>query len=143
MRKHARRFVDRAYLSGAWKPPTGVPQREWYRHDVGWPAARYQNLFQEMNAWKLAVESDFTSRRSAVSEVFGTDVRKVDREIAQDKARKAALEAGQPAGDIILEEVAKDELEVDEAFALSDDDAAGLRKPLKLSSRAERRTLKR
>jgi hypothetical protein len=63
----------------------------------------------------------------------------VDREIAVDDARIAALAAGQPAGDIIVAEVAKDELEVAEQFALSDDDAVGLRKPMKKQSRAERR----
>jgi capsid protein len=139
-RKHAKRFVDRCYLSGAWQPPKDdVPQREWYRHEWRWPAARYQNLFQEMNAWKLAVDSRFTSRSQAVAEVTGRDVRQVDREIAIDDARAAALAADQPAGAIIREEIAKDELEVAEQFALSDDDAVGLRKPVKSLSRSERR----
>lgn len=142
-RQHAKRFVDRAYLSGAWTPPEGVPQREWYRHDTGWPAARYQNLFQEMNAWSLAIDKKMTSRGRAIGEVFGTDARKIDREIAIDEARAAALQPGQAAGDIIVAEVAADELEVANQFALSDDDAVGMRKPIKKLSRSERRARRR
>jgi lambda family phage portal protein len=143
LRKIAKRFVDRAYLSGAWIPPSGATQRDWYHHEWHWPAARYQNLYQEMNAWKLAQDADMVSPSQAISEVFGRDARKVDREIAADKARRAALAPGQAAGDIIVAEVAADELEVAQDFALRDDDAVGLRKPMKLPTRAERRTARR
>lgn len=44
------------------------------------------------------------SPTQAISEVFGRDARKVDREIAADKARPAALQPGQAAGDIIVAE---------------------------------------
>lgn len=128
-RKVARRFVDRAYLSGAWKPDESVPQREWYKHDWHWPAKRYQNLFQEFNAYALAIEKDLMDRDNAIGELFGLDARKVDRAQAKAKARKAALESG-PAADIITAEVAKDELEIAQTYAKSDDDAVGLRKPV-------------
>jgi capsid protein len=133
LRKQAKRFVDRCYLSGAWVPPSAAPQREWYRHDWRWPAARYQNLFQDMNAFKLATENSFMDDDTAVAELFGLDPRKVDRAQAVSKARKAALQSG-PAADIIRAEVEKDELAVTEAFAKSDDDAVGLRRPMKRPS---------
>lgn len=75
--------------------------------------------------------------------VFDRDARKVDREIAADKARPAALQPGQAAGDIIVAEVAADELEVANDFALRDDDAIGLRKPMKKPTRAECRARQR
>lgn len=80
----------------------------------------------------LAVaESDFVSPTQAVAEVLGRDARKVDREIAADKAREAALQPGTATGDIIVAEVVRDELEVAKTLALPDDDAVAPRKPMK------------
>lgn len=80
-------------ITGDWE---GASDRT---HDWHWPAKRYQNLFQEFNAYALAIEKDLMDRDSAIGELFGMDARKVDR--AQAKARKAALEVG-PATDIII-----------------------------------------
>jgi hypothetical protein len=81
-------------------------------------------------------------RDTAIGELFGLDARKVDRAQAKAKARKAALDTGAP-GEIIRAEVEADELEVAQAFALSDDDAAGLQEPVKPVPRPERRAMRK
>lgn len=137
LRPLAHRFVDAAYLFGRWLPPRAC--RQWYGHFWKWPAKRYQNLFQEFNAFSLAIEKDLMDRDTAIGELFGLDARKIDRTRAKVKARKAALEVGE-AEEIIHTEIA-DELEV--AKALSDDDAAGLRAPTKPTTRSDRRAARK
>ncbi len=114
------RWMDMAVLAGVFDLPGYAQQRRQYQACV-WLPTRWDwvDPVKDANAEILQIEAGLKSRTQALSE-RGYDAEQVDREIAAERQREAALgldfrRAGSPAGAPgALEPGAGDEAESDD-----------------------------
>jgi capsid protein len=85
-----RAFIDMAILSGALPEPVGVAPEDYQKvacHPEGWP---YLHELQDANADVVRINNGLTSRKRTAAE-RGEDIREIDEENAEDKARAESL----------------------------------------------------
>jgi lambda family phage portal protein len=83
-------FVDMAILSGALPEPLGIPPEDYQKvacHPEGWP---YLHAMQDAEADVIRIKNGLTSRKRTAAEL-GEDIREIDEENAEDKARAESL----------------------------------------------------